>query len=370
MFLKNFTAYKLTRDLIVSDLNDLNSALHIHRERPLLSLEQAASGFTPPMPSYSPNFITIVGHCEPAWKEDAFGETFARGSFNLREFSQHEGDALVMMFYREEKIIVGPDVKRRLKAKIAEIEQREQRKVYKKEQAELRESIVAGILPHAQTRYWTVPIIFFSGGTVIVGAVGARAEHAISELRAITGAMPLKVFRPTVEVAKVLTQLAQSQQDGYPGRFLIASDFQMQNLDEIPSIARCKNTDISDEHITEFMADGRIITHAHLLWDSKLSFKVDPKLTIRSLKVDNGAYDHIDVEGDDDADSYVYTTSLIELSLTVKMLGELVELIGGLDNLIQVLDEEKNLPPIVLDDLAQYSRNTTPEYGNDDDAAE
>lgn len=358
MLLRRFTAYRLQRELTIANLNDLNDALKMLARRKLHAQERACDGFIAPMTAYRPNaYALLVGRSELEWHrdfelgdEDTFGDVpaFHNKPFPLKDFG-HESDALVMMFYREEKVIVTEDIKRRVNERVSELEKEDNRKVYGKERNEIKDGFIRQVLPNAQSRSKVVPIIILSGGIVLIGAVGKDAEMAASALREVMGTFPIVPLRTKFSVPQVLTAIAKAQAEDQFDRFQVTDDFQMQALEEHPAIARCKNTDITDGHI-QGMMENKFITHAAVLWDGKVSFKIDPKLAVRNLRVDDAVFEEMnkDEEGEEDLSTVAYASSMIESNLVFKMVTELIDILGGEEEYVAGKDNE----PLLLDGLA------------------
>lgn len=367
MFPTRITAYRLSRPISVASLNDLHAALSMQKYRELARMELSCDGFVPPMPRYRPdNLLVVVGHSELRWHrefelgdEDTFGgpPPFNEGQFDFKGFGSADSDALVMRYYREEKSIVTSDIKRKVRLAVEEIEREQTRKVYAKERGELKRKFIDAVLPGAQAKYQEVPIVLLSAGFVIIGAVGKLADQAACTLREILGTFPLIPLRTKHEVYHVLTAIARAQADDKFDRFRITSDFQMQETHQHPAVARCKNTDITDENIQGFMRAGKVVTHADMLWDDKVSFSIDPKLTIRKLRVDDAVFE--EVAGDEeeeslDMGSVDYASDMIEAALVLQMLVELLALLGGEELPTASFDGPKRVDdtPLVLTNLA------------------
>lgn len=370
--MKNMTVFRVSRPLVIDDLNDLNEALMVYRERELSPREKGNSGFMPPLPQYSPQFLTIFGPRGANWMaDDEFGEPFAGGQFQLtHDHSAQPSDGVMITFFEETKIIAGPDVTRRVNRRVEEIQETEMRQVYKTEKAEIREAIVLSLLPHAQTRFVTVPMIFYPTGLLVVGAVGAKAENALSKLRQVLGMLPIRVVSTQTEVPMFLTRLAHAQRDGdNDTNFVITDDFQMQSvLSGENSVARLKNTDITDENIAEFMADGKAITHARLMWDNKVTFSLDPKGQIKSVRLDGTVYDDLRdaVEGEYDEAIDAYSFATVDADIRQELLVELYEAMGGIDMGQGLGDDQEATEPAILRDLAMSARNSEPDPDNPD----
>lgn len=379
MFPSRISIYRFSRELSLASLNDLEAAISMQSYRELGKLERACDGFVCPMPEYREgHYALVVGHSELTWhREFQLGDTlgcmpkFNEGQFDFAGFGR-DADALVLRYYREEKNIVTSDIKRKVNAEVRRLEKEGERKVYAKERGELKHKFIEEVLPHAQAKYQEVPIVFLSAGYVVIGAVGKLAEQACDAMRQVLGTFPVSPLRTKLEVYTLLTGIARAQVDLDYDRFRITSDFQMQETHEHPAVARCKNTDIKDENIQGFMRDGKVVTHADMTWDDKVRFSLDPKLNIRKLRVDDAVFDQADGEEDEELDmaGVNYASSMIEADLVLKMLVELIDLLGG--EVMPVEVDGQKPQPLLLDGLTdnQHAKRAEAEEREGEEEAE
>lgn len=362
MHLKHFSFYELGKKLTLPSLNHLNDALAMQQQRPLSKLEKACDGFVQPFPTHRPGaFAVYVGRDDNLWHRDfvfgdelgVFGEEapcFKDVEFPLRGFSSTDSDALMLLFYREEKVLISSFVKRQVNQRVKEIEDNEARKVYTKERNEIRQSIESSILPGAQTRMWHAPVIFFSSGFVAIGAVGNKADMVANNVRHLLGTFPISKLRTVHQTASVLTAIAKAQANDEFDRFQITSDFQFQATTEHPAVARCKNTDITDDNI-QGLLEGKFVSHAAMRWADKVSFKIDPKMQIHSLRVNDAVFEEVDQEEDEmTLDQAKMASMIIEYNLVNMMLNELVQLHGGAER--REGEEEAMNETLMLTELA------------------
>lgn len=370
MFARDFTLMRLTRPLVIEDLNDLNAALARQGYRDLASMERTGDGFVPPMPRYRDSHVLYVGRDDHLWERGfQLGDTvgcmpeFTERSFPLEGFSDHGADAIVVMYYREEKSVIKSAIRRKVDARVKALEEETAgHKVYRKERAQIFDDEVAKVLPNAQSNLWHVPIMFFSSGFVLVGATGAKAEKACNALRSVLGTFPVTPIRTKHNIVHVLTAIAKAQAEDEFDRFQLTDDFQMQGTEAHPPVARCKNTDITDEHV-QGLLQHKVISHAAVLWDAKIRFKTDPKLTLRKVTVDDAALCRASGEQEEDEESVgmaEYGTLMIEHDMFQKMLSELVELLGGQEEPVD-LDGKKatEAEPVVLHGLSNSGSGRT-----------
>lgn len=371
---KDISIFRSTRRLVIEDLNDLEKALSYHTKRSMSALERVRDGFVPVHPNYMPGHLQLFGNPEVEMVADTTDGVYHEKPFPLSGFSTKPGDALMIMYYREEKVIVASDVKRRVSEKIAEIEENEMRKVYAKERNQMREEIVAKILPNAQARYWTVPIAFLSCGLILVGGIGKRADQALAELREVLGTLPLLPVHTEYPVHLALTQLAKMQGDytdadqDFSG-FRITDDFQMQELEQHPPIARMKRTDVNMESVQSLL-ENKVMTHANLSWKGQVSFKLDPKMAVRRVRMDDSAFIDDGAEEAEEVDysGAMHASNLIELGILASFFEAFIQFLGG-----EILAEEQKDPEtVILRDMATslWDRNNAPAEDDDDEGGD
>lgn len=357
MFIRDLSVYRLKRKLGVADLNDLEAALRHRTHRELSPMEFCTDGFVPPMPAYRGTHALIVGRSELSWHDEEL-DFIEREPFMFEGFANHATDALVLAFYREERAVVSSDVKRRVQKEVNRIEESEGRKVYMKERQEIKQAVMAKLMPGLQSRYYQVPIAILNNGLVFVGAVGKKAELALSELREVLGTFPVVPLQYTHPVPFGLTAAAKLQaqrpRDEALHGFVVADDFQMQQMQEHPAVARMKNTDVTEDEVQGLLAD-KVVTHANLLWNEQISFKLDPKFAIRRLKIADSAFEQSDGEDDEDLKGALYASYMIELDLITKMLEDFALLFGGEVETAALDDSKEAETPLVLKNLRNFA---------------
>lgn len=345
MNLKNFTAFNLSRNLIIEDLGELNKALASITFREMGSQESQLTGFVPPMDRYRPGaYAVVVGprdlefHTDPEEYDAELDNPEVAFTDAPYPMINDGTDSLLLKFFIQKKIIVADDLKRRVEARVEEIENSQHRKVYKSERGEIKDAILATIMPYAQSRRTFIDIAITPRGLVLVGACGAAAETAISALRAVLGTLPVRPIALLVDrdPVEVLTMIARAQgeddlvSDFSPNGFTITDDYQVQAAGDMPEIARCKNTDISQEAIQDFIREGKVVTHASLNWLDKVMFKTNNKLQFRGVRIDHATYAEGAGSEELDLATASYSETLIELQTLRDMLETLIELHGGL----------------------------------------
>lgn len=365
MLARDFTVYKLSRALGVGSLNDLEAALSRLAYRPLASMERTGDGFAKPLPGYRDSYLLYVGRDEQDWvREFELGDSaglapqWNEGTFLFEGFSKHPSDALMMVFYREEKVIVKADIRRKVAEEVKRLEEDGMRKVYGKERRELMDVAVSKVLPNAQSNLWKAPVIFLSSGYVLIGAVGKKADQVACAVREVLGTFPIRPLQTKFTVPHVLTAIAKAQAKDNFDVFVLTDDFQMQGIHEHPPVARCKNTDITDDNIQGMLGDAKIITHAALCWSERVRFKTEPHGTLRKVKVDDAVLEGETLDEDAEGlEAASYASMMIEHSMFNHMLNDWLQLLGGEER----PEGEPELEPMILGELGKKPETPAPE---------
>ena len=183
MWFKNIRAYRLTSPF---DLTAETLAEKL--------MQRAFSPCTPSQP-------LALGWVPPVGDEEAPLAHAAAGRFLIR-------------LKREEKLLPSTVVREQLDEKVAEIEQAQARKVYRKERLNLKDEIIQDCLPRAFSRSSAVhAYIDVRANWIFVDAASAgRAEELLNLLRDCIGSFP--VVLPQVNNAPLSThdQLAGAQE--------------------------------------------------------------------------------------------------------------------------------------------------------------
>lgn len=301
MWFRNLLIYRLTQALEIS-ASELESALAGKPARPCASQEMTTYGFAP-----------------PAGKGDAPLVRDANGFWLIR-------------CRKEEKILPSSVVNDALKEKVDEIEETQQRKVYKMERDQLKDEIVQTLLPRAFTRRKnTFAAIMPAEGLVIVDTATAKAaEDLLSTLREALGSLPVRPITTKVSPTATMTEWLRGQENNAGGDFWLCDGALLRDTDEQGSIT-AKHQDLTSEEIRQHLDSGKNVTKLALAWKKDLSFVLDEGLVIRSLRFDDLLQERaLDDAGKDSDELAQADASFVLMMLTFQQfIPELLEALGG-----------------------------------------
>ncbi|RTX65047.1 recombination-associated protein RdgC [Pseudomonas aeruginosa] len=301
MWFRNLLIYRLTQP-IDTTASALESALASKPARPCASQELTTYGFAPP-----------VG------KGDAPLVREANGFW-------------LICCRKEEKILPGSVVNEALKEKVEEIEETQQRKVYKKERDQLKDEIVQTLLPRAFTRRKrTFAAIMPAQGLVIVDTATAKAaEDLLSTLREALGSLPVRPIATKVSPTATMTEWLRSQETNAGGDFWLCDGALLRDTDEQGSIT-AKHQDLTSDVIRQHLDSGKSVTKLALAWKKDLYFVLDEGLVIRSLRFDDLLQERALDDAGTDSDEFAQAdASFVLMMLTFReFIPQLLEALGG-----------------------------------------
>lgn len=301
MWFRNLLMYRLTQDLDIS-ASDLESALASKPARACASQEMTTYGFAP-----------------PAGKGDAPLVRDTNGFWLIR-------------CRKEERILPNSVINDALKEKVEEIEESQQRKVYKRERDQLKDEIVQTLLPRAFTRRKnTFAAIMPAEGLVLIDTATAKsAEDLLSTLREALGSLPIRPITTKVSPTVTMTEWLRGQENNAGGDFWLCDGALLRDTDEQGSIT-AKHQDLTSEEIRQHLDSGKNVTKLALAWKKDLSFVLDEGLVIRSLRFDDLLQERaLDDAGKDSDELAQIDASFVLMMLTFReFIPALLEALGG-----------------------------------------
>ncbi len=253
MWFKNIRAYRLTQSFDLSS-EQLEQQLNARRFEPCAKSQPLAMGWVP-----------------------ALGE----GSEVLVHSA---GGRMLLCLKREEKLLPSTVVREQLEEKVAHIEDREARKVYRKERLTLKDEIIQDCLPRAFSRSSKVyAFIDIRNNWVFVDAASAaRAEELLNLLRDCIGSFP--VLLPQVNNAPGATMTTWLGQGTVPAGFELGDECELRELGEDGGVVRCKGVDLLSEEVRVHLDAGKQVARVSLHWDERVKLVLAEDLCLRRLK--------------------------------------------------------------------------------------
>lgn len=237
----------------------------------------------------------------------------------------------ILIRLREQRRILPPAVLReQLEDQVKTIQEREGRKLGKKEIARLKDELIFTLLPRAFTKTGdTLALIYPTEGLLLVGTQSlSRAELLLNALRLALGSLP--VSRPAFS-APITTHLSAWLQAErlLPDGFSIGDSCEI--VDEEGAI-RCSHIDLNSDEVRKHMDIGREAKSLALSFQDSLSFTLTADARLTKLKLSERLIGELDEQysGDRlanfDAELLLWSSSLLRLVKALfPAIGEIVK---------------------------------------------
>lgn len=236
---------------------------------------------------------------------------------------------LMICALKEEKILPPAVINEMVAERIAEIEEKQQRPVRRKERESLRDEVTFELLPRALsfTRR-TYAYIDPKGGWLIVdsGSSGAIDEFT-ALLRRSLGNLPIKPPKTRESPASVMSRwLAEKN---CPSGIILEHECDLRSADQEKNVVRCKGQDLFSNEIQAHLDAGKECVKMALTWSDRFTFTVDEDLNIKRLRfldLIQEQAEEIDAQGKADLFDAHFAIMSLELA---GFLPEFLELFGG-----------------------------------------
>ncbi|MDN0082455.1 recombination-associated protein RdgC [Crenobacter sp. SG2305] len=236
-----------------------------------------------------------------------------------------------VLLRRQDKVLPGGVVADALEAKVTEIQDKELRKVGRKEKAALKEQIIDDLLPRAFTKKGeTMAVLDPQAGMLWVDTTNrTQAETLIGELRDALPGLPTVLPRTMTPPLNAMTDwlLAGEVGDG----FKLDDEALIQAQGEKAGSVRVSQMDLGADEIRQLLNTGKRVHKLGLTWRDRIAFVLSDDLSISKLKWLDVLQEEASQAGDDPA-SFAEATFRIVVQELRDMIGALVPLLGGYAN--------------------------------------
>lgn len=252
-----------------------------------------------------------------------FGWSCPLAGSDLLHFSQ--GNQFLLVSHKEDKLLPANIIKAETEKRIAELEEKEARKLKKTEKQAVKDQVVSVLLPRAFSKHqFTAIWLDLESQLVYVDAASSkRAEDTLALLRKTLGSLPVVPISFTLPPAEVMTNWVAK---GHTPNWLdLLDEAELKSFDT-DSVIRCKRQDLESEEITQHLQAGKFITKLAIDWEAHFSCVLNEDATLSRLKfADEVREKNDDILKEDiaqrfDADFLLMTDEL--RAFTVKMIEE------------------------------------------------
>ena len=285
MWFKNLRLYRFSDNVDIL-AEDLETALNTDPFIPCGRHEPSRSGWVPPLGEASTNLVHSADGC------------------------------LLVCLKHEEKILPTAVIRDKVDQAVQQIEDRESRKVYRKEKDSIKDDVLHDCLPQAFTRSHRhfAYIDTRQGWLCIDNATSGKAEALIKKMREALGSLPVIPIQVNDSPAVIMSQWLID--DHLPEGITLEHECELKEPGEEGSILRCKHQDLLSEEIKQHLDAGKKVTRVALDWRNHMKLILQEDLVLKRLKFSEQLVNEAqeDADGDEisqaDADFALMTSTL------------------------------------------------------------
>ena len=226
----------------------------------------------------------------------------------------------------EQKLLPSSVVKQHVKDQARLIEEKEGRRVGRRELRELQELAVQQLLPRAfvrrrTTSCWIDPVNHW---LVIDAAAPAKADELLELLHKTVDGLsiaPLKVVQSPLSA-----MTGWVAEGAAPAGFSIDQDMELRSAEN--AVVRYAKHPLDGEEIPKHIAAGKMVTRLGMTWGDKISFVLDDKLQVKRLSFLDILKESTDGQADNEDERFDLDFALMSGELA-RLLDDLVEALGG-----------------------------------------
>lgn len=305
---------KIFNNLLMYRITSPLTAIHRHDDLNAALAEKAAR-----LPTFQE--LLAVGFNEMMGEEDTYVE-------------QVNASTMLLAVNFAERMLPGKIVRQRVAARVKEIEEGEQRKVYAREKQQLKDSVIAEMLPHTFIDQKVIHVLI-QGPYIIIDTTSAKkGEDILCLLREALGSLGVRPV--TVENTPIQTYTDWFTGREKPEKFYLTGDFKaISNDDEIDSL-NGKGTSPETEGLSDLVAEyqRRVVVlglSRETGTNESLTFNVNEMLGIKGVKWPDSIVDMAAADAGEDANKYtMFRATILLLATEIQnLMVDLLSALGG-----------------------------------------
>lgn len=278
---------------------------------------------------------------QPCGSQDTSKIGFVSPLGDEAEILTHSAGGYIMLCCKkQQKVLPAAVVNEALEEQVRELEQKDARKVGRKERQQIKDELVMTLLPQAFKRSTRLfAYIAPQDGLLIVNSASTnRAEELLVALREALGSLPVIPATCKNLPQQVMTNWLKHRQS--VKGFELGGECELRDPSDEGGIIRCKNQDLSAKHIVNHLDDGMYVSKLALIAESGIECVVDEKLAIKRVVYGDMIQEKADqVDAETAAEQFDVDFSIMTLELSA-FLKQLFALFGGED--LTACDDEKD----------------------------
>jgi recombination associated protein RdgC len=207
---------------------------------------------------------------------------------------------LLVAARRQERLLPASVVTEAVAERVAELEQAEGRDVSRRERSQLREALLAEMLPQAFTRSRLVPaLIDPQAGRILVDAASDKlAEEVLSLLRESLTSLPATPLAAP-SAAERFTGWVLSGEP--PAGLALEDQCELRDPADKGTVVRCRGVDLGSPEVRAHIDTGMRVAAVGLTWQDAVSLVLADDLSLKRLRFEDELMEQ-SLDGADDED--------------------------------------------------------------------
>lgn len=213
--------------------------------------------------------------------------------------------------------------------RVADLEERQARTVYRKERRQIQEDVYASLLPQAFVKNQRLYAYLAPRENLLVidTPSAPKAEALLNLLRDSLGSLP--VARPEVKRSPGDVMTAWLREHKATHKFTIEHDCELYNPLDGSNVVRCKGQDLLTDELRALLAADKRVKALGVLWNSAVSCIVHDDLTLKRIRFEGVQEDSGDAKAEDAAQLFDQEFALMSMQLS-GFFKDLFAAFGGL----------------------------------------
>jgi len=235
----------------------------------------------------------------------------------------------LVALHSEEKILPASVLKDAVADKVSEIEAAESRKVFRREQQQLKDELTLTLLPRAFTRKRvTRALIAPQQGWIFVDASSHnRAEELMSALREALGTLKAVLVSTKHSPSRLMTDWVLDAQP-VAQNFQLGEDAELVDPLNSGSQIKLKGQVLNQSDVQAHLQGGLMVDRLALNFDEQLEFVLHADLSIKRLRPTETAAERMETDQDDPLAALDTEVAHLGLELN-KLIPAVVDAFGG-----------------------------------------
>ena len=267
MFFKNLTFFRFPT---AHDFSQLDELLPEAALKPVGPLELSSRGFISP-----------------------FGR-------DAEALSHRINDSIWLSIGGEDRILPSAVVNDLLAKKLAEFEEKQGRRPGSRLRKQMKDDLVQELLPRAFVKpSRTDAMLDLEHGFVAVDTSSRKTgENVVSEIRRALGSFPALPLNAEVAPRSILTGWIAGEP--LPDGLSLGDECELKDALDGGAVVKCQRQELQSDEIAKHLEAGKQVTRLALNLDDHVSFVLGEDLTVRKLKLLDGAVDSLENTERDD----------------------------------------------------------------------